>query len=486
MIFHLNGRKRTIPVLIAALASVLLMTACSAVQPVMNSDLTVLETKDTLSKPVQSGYNRHALSLFIDGVIAEMTGDAFEAVISYESARRLDTASETIYSTLAGLYIDIGELDKAERALNQLIIRNPGNTSVLGSLADLCLQKRDYSRAIDLWEKVCRIDPLNVESRYKLIALYELQGKWTEMARHYEFILRDHQDNIILSAKLGALYLKMKEYNRAVTVYEQALQFDPNNLYLLEALASTHLIKKDYKAALGVYDIIARLKPSDRIVNHRIASLALQLGEYEKSLKHFRMIESAADNQFDVHRGIGFSLYQLKQPAEAVPYLEKAAQLNDKDVLSMSLLSGIFQDRKDFEKSDYYFEKILRLEPDNDLILNNYSYSLADRGVQLDKALTMIRRAMEKSQENPHYLDTHGWVLYQMKQYDQASRYIKRSYDLDSSSWEVTMHMGDVHEKLVQPGKALYYFERALTMNGNADILKPKIEKLRKETRNDK
>jgi tetratricopeptide (TPR) repeat protein len=306
------------------------------------------------------------------------------------------------------------------------------------------------------------------------------------MARHYEWILRDYQDNIMISVKLGALYLKMKAYDQAIVVYQRALQYDPNNLYLLEALASSYLMIKDYPSALKTFETIIRLKPDDRIVHHRIASLALQLSDYEKALYHYHFIESSSENQSDVQRGIGFSLYQLKRPQEAVSYLEKAARLNDKDVLSMTLLAGIFQDQKDFERSDEYFEKVLRADPENDLILNNYSYSLADRGVHLDKALKMIRRVMEKSPDNSHYLDTYGWVLFRLGRYDQALRYIQKSYDLDSSSWEVAMHLGDIYEQLNQTVKALHYFERALHSGGNQEILKPKIEKLMKERQNEK
>lgn len=448
-----------------------------------------MQAKDTVSADQKAGvakeepakYHPRALGYFIDGVIAEMTGDATGAVIYYETARRFDTASETIHASLAGVYVDIGDLDRAEKALNRLVAHSPRNIGLLESQADLYLQKRDYSRAIEIWETVCLIDPSRLESRFKLIALYELQGKWNEMAHHYEIILRDHQDNIMVSVKLGSLYLKLKAYDQAEEVYHKALLYDPNNLYLLEAMASAQLAKKDYLSALATYEGILRMKPGDRIVHHRIASLALQTADYEKSLKHYRMIEKESGDQYDVQRGIGFALYQLKKIQESVPYFEKAVMLYDKDVLSMTLLAGIFQDRGDFTRSDHYFDKVLAVEPDNDLILNNFSYSLADRGVQLEKAQKMIRRALDKSPDNPHYLDTQGWIFFQQRQYDPALKYIKCSYDLDSTNWEVSEHMGDVHEKTGQTEKALRYFQRALELGGTADRIKSKIEKLLKE-----
>lgn len=430
-------------------------------------------------------YQRRALHYFIDGVISEMTGDALEAAVYYEAARRFDTTSETIHASLAATYADIGELDKSESALRSLIARNPRNADMLETLGDVYLQKREYSRAIDAWESASVIDPGRLVTRYKLIALYELQGKWDEMARHYEIILKEHQDQIVVSVKLGALYLKLKDYDRAIGVYRKALQYDPNNLYILEALASSYLMKQDYAQSLEVFGEILALKPDDRLVHHRIASLALQLADYEKSLRHYRIIENESRNQHDVQRGIGFALYQLKRASESVPYFEKAVQLNERDVLSLTLLAGILQDQKEFDRSDMYFEKVLRLEPENDMVLNNYSYSLAERGVHLEKALKMIKRVMTRAPDNSHYLDTYGWILFRLGQYEQALYYIRKSYETDSTSWEVALHMGETHEQLKNPVKALYYYERAFELNSGNEALKQKIENLRKERRDD-
>lgn len=460
---------------------ILLFLSCTpqkqALQLSQGNEYSKTESSEKKATP-----HPRALAYFINGVIAELTGDMLEAALNYEVALRFDTTSETIHSSLAAVYADMGELEKAERLLAKLIRKQPFSAEYLEIRGDIHLQRGEYKQAIEAWESVITVMPDHYSIRYKLIALYELQNQWDAMARHYEAILNQFQDQTAVSVKLGAVYLKMKAYDRAAAVYEKALLFDPNNTYLMEALATTQILKKDYRGAMHTYEKLLSFKTDPTVVHHRIASLAMQLSDYEKALYHYRKIENAYGDKFDVQRGIGFSLYQLKQKNESVPYFDKAIRLNERDILSITLLAGILQDQGQFERSDLYYEKALRLEPDNDLILNNYSYSLAERGVQLEKAFRMAKRALEKSPDNSHYLDTYGWVLYQLGQVDNAFRYIQRSYQIDSTSWEVTMHMGDVLIRLKEPHRALYYFERALQLPGNkSDLLKSKIERLRRE-----
>jgi len=56
------------------------------------------------------------------------------------------------------------------------------------------------------------------------------------------------------------------------------------------------------------------------------------------------------------------------------------------------------------------YEQVLRLEPDNAVALNNYSYYLADQGANLDLALTYAQKAKSKQPDDPMVADTLGYI----------------------------------------------------------------------------
>ncbi len=57
-----------------------------------------------------------------------------------------------------------------------------------------------------------------------------------------------------------------------------------------------------------------------------------------------------------------------------------------------------------------HFEAALELTPDDPALLNAVAYQFALDGIELDKAETYVRRALESSPANASYLDTLGWI----------------------------------------------------------------------------
>ena len=57
----------------------------------------------------------------------------------------------------------------------------------------------------------------------------------------------------------------------------------------------------------------------------------------------------------------------------------------------------MYEALKHYDEADSLYEEALRLNPTNDLVLNNYGYSLADADFQLDRALTMAKKQWRRN-----------------------------------------------------------------------------------------
>ena len=79
---------------------------------------------------------------------------------------------------------------------------------------------------------------------------------------------------------------------------------------------------------------------------------------------------------------------------------------------------------KKFEESDSLYEGALRLDPNNHLILNNYGYSLSERGLQLDRSMEMSKKAVEQQPENQSYLDTFGLIYLKLGNFSESENFI--------------------------------------------------------------
>ena len=123
----------------------------------------------------------------------------------------------------------------------------------------------------------------------------------------------------------------------------------------------------------------------------------------------------------------------LKMNDDAITYLEKGRRYTTDKVQMANFdafLGDIYHEQGDEEKAFEAYERTLRNDPDNVLVLNNYAYYLAVKSQDLDKALEMSTKAITAEPDNPTYLDTHAWVLYKKGEYQEAEKYMKKAMKL--------------------------------------------------------
>ncbi|MGB6123229.1 MAG: tetratricopeptide repeat protein, partial [Bacteroidota bacterium] len=121
------------------------------------------------------------------------------------------------------------------------------------------------------------------------------------------------------------------------------------------------------------------------------------------------------------------------------------------------------------------YDLAIGIEPENDLVLNNYGYSLAERGVRLDKALEMAKKAIKAQPENPSYLDTIGWIYFQLGRYREAERFVREAIEKGEDNAVVYEHLGDIYFKLNQQERALEHWNMALELDEGNTALREKI-----------
>ena len=130
-----------------------------------------------------------------------------------------------------------------------------------------------------------------------------------------------------------------------------------------------------------------------------------------------------------------------------------------------------------WEKSDSIYNKAMTVDPNDLSILNNYAYSLSERGIRLEEALGMVKKSVEAEPENSSYLDTIGWVYFQLGDYEKAKEYIEKAIKYDEGNVTQFDHLGDVYLKLGDGDKAIELWNEALKLEPGNEKIKEKIEK---------
>jgi tetratricopeptide (TPR) repeat protein len=208
-----------------------------------------------------------------------------------------------------------------------------------------------------------------------------------------------------------------------------------------------YIAKKDYKNALAK---IALLPES---------FIRFQQEAYVRSLRK--------DYQ-GAYRAIEKAWLQIKK---------HKIKLRDNMFLYFSI--DIAEKSKNIQKVIEWLEPEIRKNPSDTNLKNTLGYILADHNVELQKAYRLLKDVVTAEPENGAYLDSMAWVLYRLKRYEEAKKYILLALKYHSDR-VVLDHAGDIFHALKDDKMAAEYWRRALRSKGETDakVIQEKLRKL--------
>jgi Tfp pilus assembly protein PilF len=156
--------------------------------------------------------------------------------------------------------------------------------------------------------------------------------------------------------------------------------------------------------------------------------------------------------------------------------LKTALSIDPKSRPTKHLLATVYNYLEEWIFSDKLYEELVSSDKSDGQALNNYSYTLAERGIKLRTAMNMAEKAMELEPGNPAYLDTIGWIYFKQKKFEKALKYIEQSISKNPENAVVLEHLGDVLMKVDRPEDARTYYGKALAIDKNNDRLQRKIK----------
>lgn len=131
---------------------------------------------------------------------------------------------------------------------------------------------------------------------------------------------------------------------------------------------------------------------------------------------------------------------------------------------------------EEYGVSDSIFESLIESDPDNYMVLNNYSYYLAERGDKLEEAKRWSKKAIDNNPDNATFLDTYAWVLYKLGAFEEAEKYILIAMEKGGENDpDVNEHAGDIQTALGSKSLAYSYYLKAQVLGGDKETLEEKI-----------
>jgi tetratricopeptide (TPR) repeat protein len=234
-------------------------------------------------------------------------------------------------------------------------------------------------------------------------------------------------------------------------------------------------ISGDDSATVKNFRKVTELAPWNADAWAYLSTVYLQDQDYEEVVSILEEARTQVADNYLINLYLGIAYTQLERNVDAIYVLEEACRIDPRDLRAVSQLGLVYDEEKRYSQLDSLYRGALKVDSTSHLILNNFSYSLAERGIELDEALEMSLKAIAAQPDNPSYLDTIGWIYFRLGHYAEAEKYIKEALAKGDPNAVVHEHLGDVYFMIDETDLALEQWKIALELDGNNEALREKI-----------
>jgi len=333
----------------------------------------------------------------------------------------------------------------------------------------------------------------------------------------YREFLREYPAALRVGNALGRLLINENRIREAVKVYKRLASQTGGNVSILKTLGLLYFQQGDYVQAEKVFhDIEAQSSQQDEDVNFYLASSLEAQGKFDAAYRKYQQIEEGAKHFYDAQLRLAAIDIRQQQVSKGEQRIRKVLQKKPSMLQAWEMLSGLLLEQKQYaqliretdaiastanatdsllynravafeflaryQDMEASLGRILKHNPRHAESLNFLGYSLADRGVRLDEAETLIRRALDIRPDNPYYLDSLAWVYYRQGRVEDAVVVQQKALAKLHDDPVMHEHLGDMFRNLGKRRKAAEEYHKALELNHNKPMeIKEKLSRVQRE-----
>ncbi len=393
---------------------------------------------DAIMRALAKPYGDSSRAHYAVATLALRSGDVQYAIERVQRAIELDPEhlkSKLLYSRALLARGDVDEaIDYTARIIGDDFDPDPDARMELAILYMMADRPDDALSQVNqiLLEQTGRTDAVRLMA---IINFHEgrLDAAWDD----FNDVLMSGQFRMDALFYLGRISDHREDTDGAIHFYSEVRR--GSNAVAAQRRAAVLLLeeKDDLKGALELLDDFADDSPSNAVAAVQTRAMVLSLArEYEEALRYY-------------DKAVRF------RPDDESTVLSRAELLVRMDRVDEALAS---------------YAEAVRRWPKSAMALNAYGYTLADRTDRYREAEKLIRKAIRYDPDSPAIVDSLGWVLFKLGNFEEALDHLERAY-AGLPDHEVAAHIVETLVALGRRDEALQRLEAAEESTPDSELL---------------
>lgn len=335
----------------------------------------------------------------------------------------------------AELLLSAGRSEQAEARLEDILEQSPGMPEAIRALAFLTLTTEQYDEAERHFNTLRGNDSYRDEAFYYLGRIAEAEEQFLQATRSYSRVTEGRH---AVEAQIRTALIVLAEMGDRGGALRHLEEFGNANPQfasdMLLARGRLLLQTGEPESAMQLLDEAVAESPDDE-----------QLREAHVELHVILAQDAMSRGRLD--RAEGWIDMGIERYPESVSVRYQHALL--------------LQQQNRMRRAANVLETLAEENPDNATVLNALGYLLTDHFDRHSEARGYIQRALALNPDSPAIIDSMGWVLYNLGEYEAALGYLQRAYRLEADP-EIAAHLIDTHWALGERDDARELLGRAI------------------------
>ena len=426
----------------------------------------------------------------------EQQGDYDNAIKALTRLETIEGKSERLSYAKSNLYTQKGDKLAAIAEMKTLADQYPNDNNYRCLYANTLYVNGQKKKAINIYEKVLRQEPDNRNAQLAMLAYYGDRKDSVKIQEYVERILMNKNattdDRIgLMRQVIGDSEQQGGDSTKVLRLFHRMLSMPQTDADVAIFCAAYMNMKKMPNDSISrVLERVLEISPDHAAARLQLVSYAWQAEDRDRVIALCKDARQYNPDEMAFYYYQGIAYYQKKQLDNALDAFQNGigviTQESNPEIVSdfYAVMGDIYHQKGIEDKAFAAYDSCLQWKDDNIGCLNNYAYYLSVKNIRLDDAEKMSLRTIKAEPDNPTYLDTYAWILFQQHRYEEAVTYIDRTLKNDADSSSVMLeHAGDIYYKAGHQDKALEFWQKALERfdneasdAGNKELLIRKIK----------
>jgi len=332
----------------------------------------------------------------------QLRGMYQEALDILDIVETLAPSDTTPAMAAAGALLRLGEIDRAEAKLHQVLERKPDHPPVHMQLSQIARRRGDRGAELRLLQKALSLD----RGTYRASILNQLAshhrdaGSSEEAQAHYHQALEVDAFNGEAHAGLAEILWSEGSETEAVQHLEQALRFNPAQPRALAVSCGVMNEQGEFDAAIRTCERSLEIMPVFGPAHANLGLAYRRKGDLEKAEEIYRAGIEKVQKYDALHQNLAQLLLKQGRTDEAVEEFKAAVESNPRNAVALANL-GIhnLQAGRD-AVAQAFFQRAIRAKP-------GYAFAHKQLGVlllannRIEPALFHLERSLELDPQQP-------------------------------------------------------------------------------------